>query len=131
MTWINKHWDEEYIKKAKTAIRKLVSLFYLGLPKLIPHKMLEYREKATASHNEEPLSQDRGPACSDIGEEPNYMSLAAAYGMTDEMDIGDPAENRRELTVSQEYQSYVTAPCSPKKVNILHFWGVGDDIYGT
>ena len=101
---------------------------YLELPQkwssCISHKMSEYRKKAAANQDEEPLSQ-QDPTY----EAPKYMSLAAQYGLLDDMDIGDLGQNER--TIDQEYQAYVTAPCSPKNTDPLKFWEVGGDTNGA
>lgn len=89
--------------------------------------MSEYREKAAADSDEVPPSEE-DPTSPNA---PMYMSLAAQYGLGDDMKIGNLAENRREQTVNQEYQAYLTAQCSQSNVNILQFWEVGDDIYGA
>jgi hypothetical protein len=46
------------------------------------------------------------------------------------MIIGNPGENQqqRQQTVDEEYQAYVTAPCSTKDVHPLKFWEVRGDI---
>lgn len=56
---------------------------------------------------------------------PAYMTLAAQYGIEDEMDVGG---NANDQTVDQEYQLYVMAPHSPKNVNIIKFWEVSGDL---
>jgi hypothetical protein len=90
--------------------------------------MLEYHEKATADCREEPPAQEN-PSYPGAGEIPTYMSLAAQYGLSDDMDIGRPAGN--EPTTEQEYQAYMTAQSFPKDVDLLKFWEVSDDIDGA
>jgi hypothetical protein len=92
--------------------------------------MREYHnsEKATAGLGEESLAQGN-PSYPRAREPPAYMSLAAQYGLSDDMDIGRPAGN--EPTIEQEYQAYVTAPPSPKDVDLLKFWEVSDNIDGA
>jgi hypothetical protein len=59
-----------------------------------------------------------------MGEVPKYMSLAAQYGLEDDMNFNDNS-GQDEQTVDQEYQAYVMAQCSPKGTDILKFWEVG------
>lgn len=89
------------------------------LPLTITHQMLQYREKATSSG--EPFTETpEAPS-----EVPRYMTLAAQYGLGDDMDItGSGATN--EQTIGQEYQGYITAPLSKKDVDILKFWEVSN-----
>jgi len=70
----------------------------------ISHKMSKYCKKATANQDKEPLFQ-QDPTY----KAPKYMSLAAQYGLLDDMDIGDLGQS--EQTNNQEYQAYMTAPC--------------------
>jgi hypothetical protein len=88
--------------------------------------MLEYREKGSVGNNEEQSTRTPGASAADpgAGELPKYMSLAAQYGLDSDMDFGESGET--EQTIEQEYQAYITAPLSPKTVNILKFWEVGD-----
>ena len=90
----------------------------------ISHKMSEYRKKVAANQDEEPLFQ-QDPTY----EAPKYMSLAAQYGLLDDMDIGDLGQS--EQTIDQEYQAYMTAPCSLKNTDPLKFWEVGGDTNGA
>jgi hypothetical protein len=89
--------------------------------------MHEYREKAAARNNEGRSSQT---AEADLGtrETERFMSLAAQYGL-DDMDIGESGAN--EQTIDQEYRAYITAPLSPKTINILRFWEVGHSVDDT
>ena len=50
-------------------------------------------------------------------------SLMWDYGLTNEMDIST-CKNANEQTIEQEFQSFVTAPLSPKGTSILKFWEV-------
>jgi hypothetical protein len=90
--------------------------------------MREYHEKATANRREESLAEEN-PSYPVAGETPTYMLLAAQYGLSDDMDLGNPAGN--EPSIDQEYQAYVTAQSSPKDVDLLKFWEVSDDIDGA
>ena len=54
---------------------------------------------------------------------PSLDSLMRDYGLTNEMDIST-RENANEQTIEQEFQSFVTAPLSPKGTSILKFWEV-------
>ena len=89
--------------------------------------MLEYREKATTNDDdvEEPYISDNRAYSGDA-----YMQLAAEYGLDDDDDmvISNPGNNRHRQTVEEEYQAYVTAPCSSKDVTSLKFWEVSGDI---
>jgi hypothetical protein len=107
---------------------------YIGLPSKsssrVPYKMRDYR-KIAATNNEEvedPLIPDSRTYSEGIGEA--YMELAAQYGLPNDMIIGNPCETQQQ-TVDQEYQAYVTAPCSPKDVKPLKFWEVRGDINGA
>jgi hypothetical protein len=90
--------------------------------------MLKYREKAPADREEDPLAEE-DPSYPVAGETPTYMLLAAQYGLSDDMDIGNPAGN--EPSIDQEYQAYVTAQCPPQAVDLLKFWEVSGDIDGA
>jgi hypothetical protein len=57
------------------------------------------------------------------------MSLAAQYGLNVDMNIGNSRNN--EQTTEQEYQAYVTAPCSPGDTDILKFWEASGDLEWT
>ena len=78
--------------------------------------MVEYRQRAAATEEQ---GAPAGPSTDDM---PAYQTLAAQYGIEEEMDIG--RSNTREQTVEQEYQAYIMAPLSPKNINILKFWEV-------
>jgi hypothetical protein len=57
------------------------------------------------------------------------MQLAAEYGLDDDdMIIGNPGNNLQQQTVDEEYQAYVTAPCSSNDVTSLKFWEVSGHI---
>jgi hypothetical protein len=62
------------------------------LPLTVTHQMLQYREKATSSG--EPFTETpEAPS-----EVPRYMTLAAQYGLGDDMDItGSGATNEQRL----------------------------------
>jgi len=101
---------------------------YMELPQKwsshISHKMSEYCKKATANQDEEPLFQ-QDPTYKVL----KYMSLAAQYGLLDDMDIGDLGQSKQ--TINQEYQAYMMAPCLPKNTDPLKFWEVGGDTNGA
>jgi hypothetical protein len=82
--------------------------------------MKEYRENlATETETDEAPSSDsdsEDPA-------PGYMTLAQQYGLSDDMEIGNSGSSC-QATIEQEYQAYITAPLSPKTMNILKFWEV-------
>jgi hypothetical protein len=52
-----------------------------------------------------------------------YMSLAAQYGLGDEMQIGSTTAHH-QATIEQEYLSYITAPLSSVSMDIIKFWEV-------
>lgn len=81
--------------------------------------MLEYRQKIV-TEDKQSTPDDADPR---VGDMPVYMSLAAQYGLEDDMTIGH--SGAQEQTVEQEYQAYITAPLSPVKMPILKFWEVG------
>jgi hypothetical protein len=122
MSWIKKHWEEEYIEDAKEKILERVSCSHNRESEVLIWivKMLEYR-KNTITEEEQP----KAPSASSLA--PQFMSLAEQYGMGDEMEIGSSGTG--EQTIEQEYESYTTAPLSPKMVNILKFWEVSQNSY--
>ncbi|KAF8808088.1 hypothetical protein BYT27DRAFT_7099707, partial [Phlegmacium glaucopus] len=103
MSWIQKHWEREFVDNAETKIKKL---------------MIEYCMRA-AVPEEQPLPNPK-PGGLDTNV-PAYMSLAEKYGLIDDdMDIGNSRENKK--TVEQEYQAYITASLSQKTMDIVKFW---------
>ena len=80
--------------------------------------MTEYRQRSITEEDEDVAH----PAAQEM---PAYMTLAAQYGIEDEMDVGG---NVNDQTMEQEYQAYITAPHSPKNVNIIKFWEVSGDL---
>jgi hypothetical protein len=127
MTWIQKHWEDEFATDAETSVKQMVCLFlYFYIFEqcvltLNGCEMIEYRERAAASEEQPPPS--RSPSPSSGANLPSY-SLAAKYGLSDDMDVGDPGAN--EQTVEQEYQAYITAPLSPRTTDIIKFWEVSN-----
>lgn len=79
--------------------------------------MQEYRENVTTAADTDL------PTSSSEDTEPAYMSLAQQYGLSDDMEIG-VSGSQCQATIEQEYQSYITAPLSPKSMEILKFWEV-------
>lgn len=82
--------------------------------------MLEYSEKVASVANvvhpsDRSANMERAM--------PTYMSLAAQYGLSDDMEIGGSDE--RQQTTEQEYQAYITAQPSPRNIDVLKFWEVG------
>ena len=127
MSWIRKHWDQNYISQAEEQIRQTVSLSIsiLGSRNVsFLDKMREYRGKMSSVTGEPTQTSDL-PATKDA---PQYMSLAAQYGIADDMEIGESSEDTQ--TIEQEYQAYITATLS-KNVDILKFWEVGGGIRGA
>jgi len=90
----------------------------------ISYKMSKYHKKAAANQDEEPLFQ-QDPTY----KAPKYMSLAAQYGLLDDMDIGDLGQSKQ--SINQKYQAYMMAPCLPKNTDPLKFWEVGSDTNGA
>ena len=80
--------------------------------------MVEYWEREIATILGEESVPAAGPSTSVVLA---YMSLVAQYGITD-MEIGNPGIC--DQSVEQEYQAYITAPLSPKTMDILKFWKV-------
>lgn len=79
--------------------------------------MEEYREsEAETEHIEQPASENP----QSLG----YMSLAAQYGLGDEMEIGGSTSSRHQASVEEEYLSYIMANLSPASMDILKFWEV-------
>ena len=121
MSWIQRHWEPAYIVDAETKIQQMVTLCSIMIE--VSHddandcyKMLEYRED-TATEEVAPSTSKES------SEIPRYMSLAAKYGIRDEMDIGS-SSSTSDQTIEQEYQSYITAALSPKTIDIIKFWEV-------
>jgi hypothetical protein len=83
---------------------------------LLPNKMMDYRDAAAEDW---PASPFQAPVTEDL---PTYMNLGVQYGLTDEMDIGNPSISQQ--TIEQEYQAYVTAALTAKSMPILTFWEV-------
>jgi hypothetical protein len=54
---------------------------------------------------------------------PSLDSLMWDYGLTNEMDI-TIHKNANDQTIEQEFQSFVSAPLSPKGTSTLKFWEV-------
>jgi hypothetical protein len=133
MSWIQRHWEPEYIDDAEEKIRRTVSCFILHVtpsPRSghadCGFKMLEYRENATTGMAP---SASGGSSAATATAVPQYMSLAEQYGIGDEMEIG--GSDGVDQTIEQEYQSYVTAALSPKTIDIIKFWEVGHNILVT
>jgi hypothetical protein len=84
------------------------------------HKMHEYHTTRDVEEQQS-AAKTTGPCITEI---PRYMRLAEQYGLSD-MVIGE--SHRNEQMVVQEYQAYITAPSSPRDVDILKFWEVSND----
>ena len=122
MTWINNHWDSDYIAMAVEKIKETVSLFIWRYPKvisLIPDKMRQYQENEGAHVQGNPANPG------DREELPAYMSLADQYGLDDDMYIRKPRVGRQ--TVDEEYRVYVAEAPSDEDTDPLKFWEVGGD----
>jgi hypothetical protein len=78
--------------------------------------MSEYRKQAKVADS---LAATSTPNPALI---PAYGGLAERYGLED-MSFQDDAY-KRDQSVEQEYQGYVTAVLSPMSINILKFWEV-------
>jgi hypothetical protein len=76
--------------------------------------MIEYRDNVITA-----VETDQSNAGNSA---PGYMTLAQQYGL-DDMEIGDVGAHR-QATVEEEYRSYITAPLSPKSMDIIKFWEV-------
>lgn len=122
MSWIQRHWGQDYISDAEAKIRETVSP-NLGLGALliwIVLKMLEYREITLNTGEGQPTAVSLAAA-------PQYMSLAKQYGIGDEMEIGDPGSGTGDQTIEHEYRSYIIATLSPQNIDIVKFWEVSLD----
>lgn len=86
--------------------------------------MTKYRKKIT---DEEPSVPENPVYPGDFGDMPSYMSLAHQYGLDDDSEMTPGGSDNNKQTTEQEYQAYVTAPCSPGKFNVLNFWEVGGE----
>jgi hypothetical protein len=87
--------------------------------------MTEYRERARARAVADGVSAPPpvGHNVVQSNQAPSLDSLMRDYGLTNEMDI-TACENANEQTIEQEFQSFVTAPLSPKGTSTLKFWEV-------
>jgi hypothetical protein len=89
--------------------------------------MTKYREDAEKAT---PSTGDEGPPILAASpREEAYTTLAAQYGLDDDMIIGNSGNYRQ--TVEEEYQAYVTAPTLSKAVDPLKFWEACRDINGA
>jgi len=82
--------------------------------------MAEYRENTTEAETERVIPEDL---------QPGFMSLAAQYGLGDEMEIGGSPHD--QVTIEQEYSTYIAAALSPALVDIIKFWEVSLWIFGV
>ena len=82
--------------------------------------MAEYCARARASGRVSGSCAAVSPLIRD--EHPAYINLADQYGVMD-MQFATP-ESVEEQTIEQEFQSFVTAPLSPRGTNTLKFWEV-------
>ena len=57
------------------------------------------------------------------------MTLAAQYGLDNDMTIGNPGKYQQ--SVKEEYQAYITVPTLLGKVDPLKFWEVHGDVTST
>ena len=86
--------------------------------------MTKYREDARKKN---PSTNDEGPPIPAASRrEEAYMTLAAQYGLDDDMIIGNPAQYQQ--SVEEEYQAYITTPTLSGNVDPLKFWEVHGDI---
>jgi hypothetical protein len=93
------------------------------------HKKLDLNAPPTNNGVEEPPILDSHVYAGEA-----YMELAAQYRLDPNMIIGNLGENQQQQQqqmVDEEYQAYVTAPCSMKDVYPLKFWEVHGDINGA
>jgi hypothetical protein len=89
--------------------------------------MTEYREDAEKKN---PSTNDEGPLIPAASRRLEaYMTLAAQYGLDDDMTIGNPGKYQQ--SVEEEYQAYITAPTLSGKVDPLKFWEVRGDVTGA
>ncbi|KIM78715.1 hypothetical protein PILCRDRAFT_56284, partial [Piloderma croceum F 1598] len=117
MSWIRKHWDPEYIDDAERKVKQILG---------------EYRERvrAKAAAPGVSTSTSAGHNLVQSHQTSALDSLMQHYGLVDEMDIAN-RENHDEQTLEQEYQSYITAPLSPRGTNTLKFWESSESIHPT
>jgi hypothetical protein len=88
--------------------------------------MTEYREDAEKK-NPSTSTNNEGSSIAAVSHgEAAYMTLAAQYGLDDDMIIGIPGKYQR--SVEEEYQAYITAPTLSGKVDPLKFWEVRGDV---
>jgi hypothetical protein len=80
-------------------------------------QMSEYHRKLTTDRDDVPPSRRKS-----TGVAPRYMELSSKYGLPSDLDIRNLGP--KEQTVEQEYQAYVTSPCSEKTTDVLKFWEV-------
>jgi hAT family C-terminal dimerisation region len=85
--------------------------------------MTEYRERARARAVAAGVSASPFVGHNVAHQAPSLDSLMRDYGLTNEMDI-TTHENANDQTIEQEFQSFVSAPLSPKGTSTLKFWEV-------
>ena len=85
--------------------------------------MSKYRTCGDTTNTEPVVPETR------VREGPSYMSLPAKYGI-DHMVIGIGTGNisQNQVTIEQEYRSYVTPPYVIQSADPIKFWEVGGSI---
>lgn len=121
MSWIEKHWDDNYAAAANAIIKDLVrcvtSTFTIQFPEIFFAQMRAYRAQ-------EPNHQPQPTAPALVSDQPAIMALAAQYGIPDMMVSIEQytTHNADEMTVDEEYFKYLSAPAT--STTILGFWEV-------
>lgn len=85
--------------------------------------MNEYKRNAEREKMEEHVAETT--IVHDSVDLPTYMSLAAQYGLEDDMEIG---QDDNVQSVEQEFQAYVTGALSAKTIDILKYWEVNSNL---
>jgi hypothetical protein len=99
-SWIQKHWEDDYILDAQTKIKAL---------------MVKYRTRHADSAPVPPsLAPSRAPSPA------AWTTIASQYGLDDDFDIPDALPSTQ--TVEEEYAAYMTASLSIKGTSLLDFW---------
>ncbi|KIM58277.1 hypothetical protein SCLCIDRAFT_28178 [Scleroderma citrinum Foug A] len=100
-TWINAHWEDTDIAKAREAILK---------------KMESYRhDPCVAPSNTMQNTVATGPP------RPTSTKLGSHYGLPT-LHPRQPMGGNGVQTIQQEFMSYITANCSPEATDALSFW---------
>ena len=128
LSWIDKHWDEEYIRDAEKQIMDVVSLYISQCDYLLTwiyDKMDKYRAGAPVDSPTEPAEGERTSSGSDRTD-PHAPRMQAWERLALKFNDNDSAANSTTASVEEEFRQYSTSMI-PKlgSINSLKFWHVG------